>query len=388
MNDEEFNQWLNEISADGAEPEQVAGPSAFEVPAWGSPSPFYSPGYYRVDLDGAPASIFEPLPGLGRNSNGSSQGQVMRSSRRNSHLYNTDAIQETSSQGQQPQASGSGGSGGSDIQIVYEPYTTTVSVQSPPITTTAGPTTHFTAAPSAINPEVFAGALQAATTATAGPSGNWPTAGTEAPYAPPPPQQFYYHPSQLPPPGYFNPQAGMVAPYYPPPPPPPPPPPHYQQAAPAPHFAQAAPPPPPPGNEYLSEYPYLYRTHYSAGYSEGANQGRNMVSQSAFDVGFPAGMNYGRRIGRILGILEVLVEMNPTMLVNEAKERAYQELDGMGLWRDEQIENEMSNRGVGNPAGDLMAQQQAAMNEEGNPNLGFRNIYSSIAGGIVQPGQI
>jgi Essential protein Yae1, N terminal len=376
----DFDQWLTGMSTNVTEPEQVAGPSAFEVPDWGSRSPFYSAGYYQVDLDGAPASIFEPLPGLRRNSNGGPQSQVIRFSHITSHLYKTDAVQEASSQGQQPQASGSGGS---DIQVVYVPYTTNVS---PPTTTTpAGPTTPYPTAPSGINPEIFAGAIQVATTTAAGSSGNWPTAGTEAPHAPPPPQQFYYHPAQLPPPGYINPQAAaMVTPYYPPPPPPP----HYPQPPQPPHFVQAAPPPPPPATEYLSEYPYLYRTHHTAGYSEGVNQGRNMVSQSAFDTGFPVGVDYGRRIGRILGMLEIFALLSPSPLAAEAKLRAYQELDGMALWRDDQIEEEMSKRGIGSPAGDLMAQPQTAGNGYGNPNLGYYNVYSFAAGGMGQQGQI
>jgi hypothetical protein len=86
MNDEGLGQRVNDFWTDGPEQEQAAGPSAFEAPAWGSRSPFYSAGYYQVDLDGAPASIFHPQPGLRRQSNGSIQGQVTRFTHITTHL--------------------------------------------------------------------------------------------------------------------------------------------------------------------------------------------------------------------------------------------------------------------------------------------------------------
>lgn len=112
-----------------------------------------------------------------------------------------------------------------------------------------------------------------------------------------------------------------------------------------------------------------------------------MVAQAGFDEGFPIGVRFGLRIGRILGSLELFAALTPTALASEVKKRAYQELDFASLARDQQIEDDMRRRAFGSPAGNLLAQQEAAGNGYRNPNLGYHNIYSLNAVGFDQAGQ-
>ncbi len=223
-------------------------------------------------------------------------------------------------------------------------------------------------APAGINPDILAGALQAAITAPGptvtaptvpGPSApTWPAQSTTtpSPFAPPPPQTFFLtapQPStastatQVP--------TNMVVPYYP------------QPQAP----------------EILSDYPQLHRTHHTTGYRDGLTHARNQTSQPAFDAGFPVGMHYGSRVGRVLGLLEFALAGATHQLGYEIMARANSELEVGPLVRDIEAEMGIVRDGALNGNGNVNVNwgpgvQMGWTNGDANGNANANANYMAI----------
>ncbi len=319
ITDEEYTRFFRASPYSVEKEQQVA---VAPIPSQGSPISFGNSGDLETDNDGLNPSLFSAEFGQILHAVDDFQWDIAGSQVQE---FSSAAVGPGSTQydtsGQQdipPQAQVSHCSSGSTDQVC--PPATTNGLQVLP--TTTAPSSSFLPPPPAagIDPEILAGALQAAITAPGpcvavpavpGPSApTWPNNNTTTttPFAPPPPQTFFLTtpqpinsinllPTTAPKPTPAT--ANMVVPYRPQSPPP----------------------------ELLSDYPHLHRTHHTTGYRDGLTQARNQTSQPAFDAGFPIGMHYGYRVGRILGLLEFALAGTTQGLGYEIMTRASAELE-------------------------------------------------------------
>ncbi|KAF7506511.1 hypothetical protein GJ744_011657 [Endocarpon pusillum] len=228
-------------------------------------------------------------------------------------------------------------------------------------------------APAGINPDILAGALQVATTATGPSAPTWPVNNTTAtPFAPPHPQTFFLTAPQLTNSARLIPTTiSTTAP------------------TPTPTISNMVVlyRPPSPQPELLSEYPHLHRTHHTTGYRDGLAQGRSQTSQTGFDAGFRIGMHYGSRVGRVLGILEFALAGTTERLSHEILARAKTELEVGALVRDIEAETGIVRDGHLNPnvnvnwgmgVQNMAGNSYAAGNWNGNGNANSNAYYMGI----------